>query len=348
LVTEVAVTVDIRSIWTALIEIFRPHAIVLIVAAFLDLLLGDPVYPLHPIRLMGHTLSLFERGLRRIGADGYGGGIALFFLLATVWVGGTVAVLLPLWIFAGKVAFGIEIFLAYSCLALRDLLKHSWAVEKAARAGDLASARVAIARLVGRDTDRMDLAACRRAAIESLSENLTDGFTSPIFWYVLAGLPGLVLFKVVSTMDSMVGNKTPRYLRFGWCGARLDDVMNFIPARLTWILISMVALFVPLCSGVKALRVGWRQHAVFAGPNSGWSEAAAAGGIQRKLVGPIWMGGALVTDVWVGDTGDPAAGEDDADVRRASVLICATGLVFAGIAAGVVTAVFGFGRFGAG
>jgi adenosylcobinamide-phosphate synthase len=227
-------------------------------------------------------------------------------------------------------------------LALRDLLKHSWTVENASRAGDLAEARVAIARLVGRDTDRMDIAACRRAAIESLSENLTDGFTSAIAWYVVAGLPGLVLFKVVSTMDSMVGNKTPRYLRFGWCGARLDDVMNFIPARLTWILISAVAAFVPGCSAAKALRVGWKQHAVLPGPNSGWSEAATAGGIQRKLIGPIWMGGALVTDVWVGDAGDPAAGEDETDVWRASVLVCATGLIAAAIAVGIIGAWVGW------
>ena len=335
-------TIDIRSIWFAAAELFRPNAFVLIVAVILDLLLGDPVYPLHPIRLMGHTLTLFERGLRRIGADGYGGGIMLFFLLAIFWVGGTAVVFVTAFIVSWKWLLAIEIFLAYSCLALRDLLKHSWAVEKAARAGDLAGARVAIARLVGRDTDRMDIAACRRAAIESLSENLTDGFTSAIAWYVVAGLPGLVLFKVVSTMDSMVGNKTPRYLRFGWCGARLDDVMNFIPARWTWIFISVVAIFVPRCSAAKALRVGWKQHGILPGPNSGWSEAATAGGIQRKLIGPIWMGGTLVTDVWVGDAGDRAAGEDAADVWQASVLVCATGLVFAGIAIGIVGMLVGW------
>jgi adenosylcobinamide-phosphate synthase len=339
----VAVTIDIRSIWFIAAELFRPNAVVLVVAVILDLLLGDPVYPLHPIRLMGHTLTFFDRGLRRIGADGYGGGIALFFLLAMVWVGGTVVVVAVALIVSWKLSLAIEIFLAYSCLALRDLLKHSWAVEKAARAGDLAGARVAIARLVGRDTDRMDVAACRRAAIESLSENLTDGFTSPIAWYLVAGLPGLVLFKVVSTMDSMVGNKTPRYLRFGWCGARLDDVMNFIPARLTWILISVVAIFVPGCSVAKAWRIGWQQHGILPGPNSGWSEAATAGGIQRKLIGPIWTGGKLVTDVWVGDAGDPPAGENSADVWRASVLVCATGLVFAAVAVGIVAAWVGFG-----
>ena len=292
---------------------------------------------------MGRTLSWFESVLRRIGADGYGGGIALFFLLAIVWVGGTITLFVAALTVSWKLLFAIEIFLAYSCLALRDLLKHSWAVERAARAGDLSGARVAIARLVGRDTDRMDLAACRRAAIESLSENLTDGFTSAIAWYVVLGLPGLVLFKLVSTMDSMVGNKTPRYLRFGWCGARLDDVMNFIPARLTWILISVVAIFVPRCSAAKAFRIGWQQHAILPGPNSGWSEAATAGGIQRKLIGPIWMGGALVTDVWVGDASDPAAGEDAGDVWRASVLVCATGLVFAAVAVGIVAMWVGFG-----
>jgi adenosylcobinamide-phosphate synthase len=342
----VAVTIDIRSIWFIAAELFRPNALVLVVAVILDLLLGDPVYPLHPIRLMGHTLTFFERGLRRIGADGYGGGIALFFLLAMVWVGGTSVLFVAAWIVSWKLVLAIQIFLAYSCLALRDLLKHSWAVEKAARAGDLAGARVAIARLVGRDADRMDVAACRRAAIESLSENLTDGFTSPIAWYLVAGLPGLVLFKVVSTMDSMVGNKTPRYLKFGWCGARLDDVMNFVPARLTWILISVVAIFVPRCSAGKALWIGWKQHGILPGPNSGWSEAATAGGIQRKLIGPIWMGGSLVTDVWVGDSGDPPAGEDATDVWRASVLVCATGLVFAAVAVGIVTMLFGFARLG--
>jgi adenosylcobinamide-phosphate synthase len=325
------VAIDVSANWATLAEMFRPHAVVLAAAVILDLLFGDPVYPLHPIRLMGHTLTLFERALRRIGADGFGGGIVLFFLLAIVWVGGTVALLVAALMVSWKLVLAVEIFLAYSCLALRDLLKHSWAVERAARAGDLDGARVAIAQLVGRDTDRMDIAACRRAAIESLSENLTDGFTSAIAWYVVAGLPGLVLFKVVSTMDSMVGNKTPPYLRFGWCGARLDDVMNFIPARLTWILISVVAAFVPGCSAAKALRIGWKQHGILPGPNSGWSEAATAGGIQRKLIGLIWMRGVLVTDVWVGDAGDPPAG-DDADVRRASMLVGTTGIVSAAIA----------------
>jgi adenosylcobinamide-phosphate synthase len=179
--------------------------------------------------------------------------------------------------------------------------------------------------LVGRDTAPMDGAACRRAAVESLSENLTDGFTSPLFWYVIGGLPLLVLFKVVSTMDSMVGYKTPPYLRFGWCGARLDDAMNFIPARLTWLAIAAVAAMWPGCSAPKAWRIGLEQHALLPGPNSGWSEAATAGAIQRRLVGPIWRNGELVTTLWLGDPLDPPLATA-ADYDTASTLIRASGL----------------------
>jgi cobalamin biosynthesis protein CobD/CbiB len=167
--------------------------------------------------------------------------------------------------------------------------------------------------------------------LESLSENLTDGFMSPLFWYVLAGIPGLVLFKVVSTMDSMVGYKTPRYLRFGWCGARLDDVMNVVPARLTWLVIVAVAAVLPAYSGRKAWAVGLQQHVLLPGPNSGWSEAATAGALQRRIVGPIWLQGAQVTDLWIGDSRDPEL-STSTDVNRAMALVLITGIVFAAMA----------------
>jgi adenosylcobinamide-phosphate synthase len=207
-----------------------------------------------------------------------------------------------------------------------------WRIETAVRAGDLDRARVGVRALAGRDTAILDGPACRRAGVESLGENLTDGFVSPVFWYVLGGLPGLVIFKVVSTMDSMVGYKTPRYLRFGWCGARLDDLMNYVPARLTFAVISVVAAVLPSYSAQKAVRIGLRQHALLFGPNAGWSEAAMAGALQRRLVGPIHLGGVLVTDVWLGDPWDPPL-ETAADVRRAIMLAVLSGLIVA--AAGV-------------
>jgi adenosylcobinamide-phosphate synthase len=193
--------------------------------------------------------------------------------------------------------------------------------------------------LVGRDTDRMDAGACRRAAVESLSENLTDGFVSPVFWYVLAGVPGLVLFKIVSTMDSMVGYKTPRYLQFGWCGARLDDLMNYVPARLTWLMITVLAGFLPTYSGTKAWTVGLRQHAVLLGPNSGWSEAAIAGALQRRMVGPIYLRGEMVTDVWIGVPSD-APLETGQDVMRAMWIAAATGVCATAVAAIAITALW--------
>jgi adenosylcobinamide-phosphate synthase len=272
---------------------------------------------------MGRTLSLIEQMLRKIGMSGYIGGILLFVMLCLLWVGSVsiLVVSLPAW-----AAGGFHILLVYSLLALRDLLLHGWEVQKAAERNDLQATREAIAKLVGRDISKMDISACRRAAIESLSENLTDGFISPIFWYVVAGLPGLVLFKVVSTMDSMVGYKTARYLQFGWCGARTDDAMNWIPARLTWLLLSLLAGLLPGYSGSKSFLVGWRQHAVVPGPNSGWSEAATAGAIERKLIGPIWADGQLVTEIWLGDPFDAPAGEGS-DLRRAAILVAITGLV---------------------
>jgi adenosylcobinamide-phosphate synthase len=234
-------------------------------------------------------------------------------------------------------ARALHLYLLYSLLALGDLLRHGWRVEGALRRDDLAAARHAVSQLVGRDTGPMDAGMCRRAVIESQSENLTDGFISPILWYVLAGLPGIVLFKVVSTMDSMVGYKTPRYVRFGWCGARLDDAMNWVPARATWLLLSAAALLVPGCSARAALRIGWAQHGVLPSPNSGWAEAAIAGAIQRRLVGPIWSGGTLVTDVWLGDPACPAA-ESDKDYDRARRLVIACGVLSAALAMALLAA----------
>jgi adenosylcobinamide-phosphate synthase len=304
---------------------------VLAAAVVLDLLLGDPVYRLHPVRLIGESLSLIEKALRRMGADGYGGGIVLFVILAALWVVVVAFVHLDLAALGSWPAWLFHVFIVYSLLAFGDLFRHVWRVEHALERGDLAAARTAIGRLVGRDTDRMDEGACRRAAIESMSEGLPDGYVSAIFWYVLLGLPGLIVFKVVSTMDSMVGYRTPRYLRFGWCGARLDDAMNFIPARLSWLLIAVSAVAVPRTSPAKALAIGYRQAGLLPSPNSGWPEAATAGAIRRRLVGPIWRGGQLVTEIWIGDPSDPPASER-ADLARATALILIAGLIAAALA----------------
>jgi adenosylcobinamide-phosphate synthase len=307
----------------------------LIVGVLVDLIVGDPVYPWHPIRLVGRMLTGMEARLRESGLDGYAGGILLFIGLSAVSLAVLGLVLAASRALAVPFAWLVHGLLIYSLLALGDLLHHVRRIEAAVRGGDLIRARQAVSALVGRDTDLMDEAACRRAAVESLSENLTDGFVSPVCWYVLGGLPGLVLFKVVSTMDSMVGYKTPRYLRFGWCGARLDDVMNYVPARFTWLTIAALAAVLPGYSGPKAWRVGLQQHALLLGPNSGWSEAATAGALERRIVGPIWLNGAQVTDLWIGDPDDPPLGTAQ-DVTRAVVLAVLSGLAVAAAGAGIL------------
>ena len=303
-----------------------PSAIFLIAGVIIDAILGDPQVWFHPIRLMGKTLSLFEWMLRRLHLDGYLGGCLLFALLAFTWV------LLPSYLLLGisqwspQAGSAVHILIIYVFFALRDLIDHVRSVQRAADRGDLADSRKAIGRLVGRDIEKMDIAACRRAAIESISENFVDGVVSAVFWYALLGIPGLLLFKVASTMDSMVGYKTPRYLRFGWCGARLDDLMNYVPARLTWLLLGFFAI-------PKGWRVGIQQHGILPGPNPGWSEATMAGVLGRKLIGPIWKDGQFVTDLWLGDPNDPEAGtsEDISDsiqiIRIASVVTVLLGAV---------------------
>ena len=294
-----------------------PQTEILLAAVAIDAIVGDPVYSLHPVRLMGRSLVWFEAKLRAIGASGRIAGCLLFAVLAVLWVGGSAALLVSLASAHPLAASAFHLFAVYSLVAIRDLFKHCKAVDTSVKAGSVIEARAALAKLVGRDTAQIDGDGCRRAAIESLAENLVDSFITPVLWYAVAGLPGIVLFKVVSTMDSMIGYKTERYIQFGWCGARLDDHLNWGPARLAWLLIAFGALLVPGCSATTACSVAWRQHSIVPGPNAGWSEAAMAGAIQRRLIGPIWAQGKPVTETWLGRPGDPPAGSA-LDFQRAA------------------------------
>jgi adenosylcobinamide-phosphate synthase len=306
-----------------------PSAPALLAGVLIDAAIGDPDYRLHPIRIMGRNLTSYERLLRALGWDGYAGGITLFLLLTTTWVVLPSLLVVQIYSWSPTAGFVIHVFLVYSLLALRDLMDHVWSVQRSARHQDLIAAREAIGRLVGRDTSMMDLTACRRAAIESLAENFVDGFLSPVFFYVLFGLPGLLLFKVVSTMDSMVGYKAPKYLRFGWCGARLDDLFNYLPARLAWLILGMAALVLPGLSAIKGWHTGLTQHAVVPGPNPGWSEATMAGVLQRRLIGPIYKDGQLVTTLWLGTPSDPAGGTDQDLTNSKRVTLVASAFALA-------------------
>jgi adenosylcobinamide-phosphate synthase len=286
----------------------------------LDALLGDPVFAWHPIRLLGRWLAFIEKQLFAAKLSGTFGGILLFLLLAATVVPLCVVVLfgaLQLHPLLFDLAAGL---LFWACFALRDLIAHGERIARAVAAGDLEGARKAVSVLVGRDTDKMDLKACARGAVESLSENLVDGVLSPLVYGILFGPLAAVVYKIISTMDSMVGYKTERYLRFGWFGARTDDLANYLPARGCFLLIAGLSSLLPGYHGRKAWRIGLAQHSLVPGPNSGWPEASVAGALGLRLIGPLYKNGALVCDIWLGDPQDPA-GASPADIRRSYLLI---------------------------
>lgn len=314
-----------------------PFAFICICLA-LDIVLGDPQYRLHPIRLAGRVLSAGESLLRRAGLDGRAGGFLLFLILAAVCGGGVWSVAAglrragealgaPAW--GWTLDWAWEAFIGYSLLALGDLVRHGRRIARATLRRDLPASRAAAAMLVGRDVDRMDFAACNRAAVESLAESLCDGVIAPLFWFALLGLPGLILFKIASTMDSMVGYRNDRYLRFGWFGARLDDVMNWIPARLCVALVAAAAALLPGHSARGAWTVARAQHALLPGPNKGWSETAAAGALGIRLAGPIWKDGRQVNDLWIGPAEGPEGGSARDVTRMVTLAYAATALFIA-------------------
>jgi adenosylcobinamide-phosphate synthase len=301
----------------------------LCVCLALDVLIGDPPYAWHPIRIMGRLLAFGEARLRAISLDGRFGGFLLFLFLVLSFGGAAEAVRRLLAAAYAPLGWLWGACLAYSLLALGDLVAHGRRIARATLRGDLEASRAAAGMLVGRDTDRMDFAACNRAAVESVAESLVDGVISPLFWFALLGLPGIVVFKIASTMDSMVGYKNERYLRFGWFGARLDDVMNYLPARLGWLLIVAVSALLPGFSALKAWRTGLGQHALLPGPNKGWSETAAAGALGVRLAGPIYKNGVQVNGLWIGPEGDPEGGSAGDVTRMITLAYGATALFLA-------------------
>jgi adenosylcobinamide-phosphate synthase len=311
------------------------ECVVVLWAGFLlDVLLGDPEYRFHPIRLMGAGIALGEKGLRKAGLANRAGGIALAFLL----LGVTLSVFLLLTrilnnIFA-PLAFLFHVYVAYSCLALRDLTVHLNPVVAALEAGDLDTARRKVSMVVGRDVSVLDEKGICRAAVETLAENFIDGFLSPLFWYAAGGLAGwllrgdpvlfalgaLLLFKGVSTMDSMVGYKNEAYEALGWAGARLDDVLNFIPARLSFLFLFLGAVFTGQ-NGVRGLKVGLRDRLKHDSPNSAHGESFVAGALDVRLGGPTAYGDVRKEKPWLGK-GLPDATPSDI-VKTMWLLCCA-------------------------
>jgi adenosylcobinamide-phosphate synthase len=298
-------------------------AATLLAAFILDLLLGDPPLRFHPVRLMGFCVNFSEKLLRGVGLSGLAGGA---FLAAGV-IGLSVAGYMTIRSFLGGLhpwlAPILDLYLTYSCLALADLLKHANEVAEPLDRIDLTRARAALQRIVGRDAGRLNPAGVARGAVESVAENFVDGVLSPLFWYTAgallcqiwrgpsptaAGVLAILGFKAVSTLDSMVGYRHEHYSLFGRPAARLDDLANFVPARLSLAILYIGALSSGLNAGA-GWKVAMRDRLKHLSPNAGHSESFVAGVLGIRLGGPSVYKDATVEKPWLGDGGEEAGPE---------------------------------------
>ncbi len=285
----------------------------------------------HPVVIAGGLVGFLERRLNRESRSERARLIRGFLV---------VAVMMALAAGAGYAITGIardlaqgwlvEVFFVVTLVAQRSLYTHVRKVGLALQADGLGSGRDAVSHIVGRDPESLDEHGVARAAVESCAENFSDGVVAPVFWYVLLGLPGLFVYKTVNTMDSMIGHKTERYLSFGMTAAKLDDVMNFIPARLAGLMLVAAGFFVPTANPGRAIGTMLRDAKHHSSPNAGWPEGAVAGALDLSLAGPRHYGGKVVEDQWIGNG---RARLTVQDIRRTLFLYAVACLIQAGIIA---------------
>lgn len=299
------------------------RAVILLLGQAFDALVGDPPalwrrVP-HPVALIGRLIGWLDRTFNRDNdppstrRDRGAAAIAVV-LLAAAAVG---AVLADAFDRLGLAGGLLEAAVVGVMLAQRSLHEHVAAVADAFLRDGLAGARHAVSAIVGRDPAALDEAGVCRAAVESAAENFSDGVVAPALWYLVAGLPGLLAYKALNTADSMVGHRSDRHRHFGWAAARLDDLANWVPARLSAMLVVAAAWTMPDGEPAAAWQAVRRDADRHRSVNAGWPEAAFAGALDLRLAGPRVYGGATVDDAWMGQGRAAATPED---VRRALAL----------------------------
>jgi adenosylcobinamide-phosphate synthase len=309
---------------------------ILAAALLLDRLVGDPPalwsrLP-HPVALVGRLVARADRNWnadyvpeatrRRRGVT-----------LAALLVAGSMALGLLLHVAFAALPFGfvLEIVAVAVLLAQGSLVAHVRRVGDALAAEDLGGARQAAGAIVGREVSRLDEPGVARAAIESLAENFSDGVVAPAFWGALAGLPGIAGYKAINTADSMIGHLTPRHRDFGWAAARLDDLVNLPPARLSALFLAGAALFHRGTDAKQALLTAWQDARTHRSPNAGWPEAALAGALGLRLGGPRTYGGMQVNHGWIGSCRAALGSQDIRAALRLYRTACLVQIGFYGL-----------------
>ncbi len=290
--------------------------LVALIALALDAAIGwpDRIYHRigHPVTWLGWLIATLDQRMNHGKARFWRGMAASLLVIA--------AATLPAIILQDMLGAWLAGILAWPLVAARSLHDHLRAVARPLLKGDLAAARQATAMIVGRDVSKTDQAALARASIESLAENASDGVVAPLFWAAIAGLPGIAAYKAINTLDSMIGHLTPRHAEFGRFAARLDDVANWLPARLTAVLIA-------LCCGGAAWAVARRDAGAHRSPNAGCPEGAMAGALGVRLSGPRIYADRIADEPWLnGGAPDPVA----ADIDRALAIYRRTIWLLAG------------------
>lgn len=293
----------------------------------LDFIFGDPVWLYHPVRVIGNFISFGEKTLRKIFRKTPGGelaaGAVLWFLTAGL------SFLIPFAVLAGAqmihpvLRFLIESFWCYQILAARCLVNESGKVYDRLKENDLPGARKAVSMIVGRDTENLTVEGVTKAAVETVAENTSDGVTAPLLFLILGGAPLGFLYKAVNTMDSMLGYKNEKYLYFGRFPARMDDVFNYIPSRIT-ALFMIAAAFLTGMDGKNAWKIYLRDRRKHASPNAAQTEAVCAGALRVRLAGDAVYFGRLYKKEYLGDSLRPIEAED---IRRAGRLMYVTAVL---------------------
>ena len=319
-------------------------AAALIAGFILDQLLGDPQIPFHPVRLIGNLIQrlerLFYRWPREVKRRLFLGGVLLavtvcmvtaLFVLGVLWVSRRISPILH---------FFMSVLFCYFFYAVKDLKTESMRVYDALKGGSLKEARTAVSMIVGRDTQRLSEAGVVRAAVETVAENTSDGIIAPLFYAALGGPVLAWVYKAVNTMDSMVGYKNEIYLYFGRAAARLDDLVNYIPSRLSAVLMILASFFCRL-DGKQAVKIYRRDRRKHASPNSAQTEAVCAGALGVQLAGDAWYFGVLHKKPVIGDDLRPVEPED---IPRANRLMFGTSVLGLLLAAAFQFFMSGFGR----
>lgn len=294
-------------------------ALLLVVAALLlDAVIGDPDWlwrrAPHPVVWIGNGIGWLEKQLNRGTQRKLAGVITVIVLVgAALAIGALLADLLQ----GSDVGFAIEALIASTLIAQRSLYQHVARVHRAFAKGGLPAARQAVAMIVGRDPERLDEAGVARAAIESTAENFSDGIVAPVFWLALLGLPGLIAYKAINTADSMIGHRTQRYVDFGWAAARLDDLVNLVPARISGVLVALAGM------SPAAFRVMWRDARKHRSPNAGWPESAMAGTLGIALSGPRVYAEGAADEPYLNAGGRVAVPNDIRRALRIYAIACA-------------------------